>query len=99
MKPLFRQDRDVQAYTFLDNIEFLIKCVKDFEGMIPKIKRLGIKHKGYGTKKQHYPKIKSALLNTLEKYFHDEITEEVKSAWEQIYDKTAEYMILGAQRK
>ena len=69
--PLFTNDIQVQEIKFMDSLDYLLKRMDNIEESTKKMKKLGLKHKGYGTKKKHYKVFCEALLYTFEFYLKD----------------------------
>ncbi|OLS28809.1 MAG: Bacterial hemoglobin [Candidatus Heimdallarchaeota archaeon LC_2] len=99
LKQLFKNDIRIQEIKFMDSLDYLLKRMDNLEESTKKMKKLGLKHKGYGTKVKHYTVFWKALQYTFEFYLKDEYTEEVHIAWEKLYESVAESMILGSKRK
>ncbi len=47
------------------------------------LKALGNQHRDYGVKREHYPVVKQALLQTIAEELGDEYTEEIGRAWDE----------------
>ena len=99
LKSLFKNDIHTQEIKFMDTLNYLITRMDDLTESTKKMKTLGLKHKGYGTKESHYSIFWKALLHTFEFYLKDEFTEELHVAWDKLYVSVAEFMILGSKRK
>ena len=59
------------------------------------LKKLGLKHKAYGVIPPHYDVVGQALIGTLGDAMGEKFTEEVKSAWVEIYGVISSTMIEG----
>lgn len=99
LRSLFKRDIRTQELKFIDSLDYLILRMGDLTGSTKKMKKLGLKHKGYGTKESHYSIFWKALLHTFEYYLKDDFTEEIHVAWDKLYESVAEFMILGSKRK
>ena len=62
------------------------------ETILPAVKALGERHKGYGVTAAHYAPVAAALLWTLEKGLGPDFTPEVKAAWTETYTALAGVM-------
>jgi hemoglobin-like flavoprotein len=62
------------------------------DAILPAVKDLGQRHKGYGVTAAHYAPVGAALLWTLEKGLGPDFTPEVKAAWTETYTALAGVM-------
>jgi hemoglobin-like flavoprotein len=62
------------------------------ETILPAVKALGQRHKGYGVTAEQYAPVGAALLWTLEKGLGADFTPEVKAAWTETYTTLAGVM-------
>ena len=62
------------------------------DSILPAVKALGQRHKGYGVTAAHYAPVGAALLWTLEKGLGPDFTPEVKAAWTETYTALAGVM-------
>ena len=62
------------------------------ETILPAVKALGERHKGYGVTAAHYAPVAAALLWTLEKGLGPDFTPDVKAAWTETYSALAGVM-------
>ncbi len=99
LKSLFKGNIQAQELKFMDSLDYLILRMGDLTESTKKMKKLGLKHKGYGTKASHYQIFWKALLHTFDYYLKDDFTIDVLVAWEKLYESVAEFMILGSKRK
>ena len=53
--------------------------------ILPTIRELGARHRGYGVSADHYAPVGAALLWTLEQTLGGEFTPEVKASWADAY--------------
>lgn len=60
--------------------------------ILPAVKALGERHKGYGVTADHYAPVGAALLWTLEKGLGPDFTPETKEAWTAAYTAIAGVM-------
>ena len=59
------------------------------ETILPAVKALGERHKGYGVSADHYAPVGAALLWTLEQGLGPDFTPETKAAWTAAYTALA----------
>ena len=82
-----------------DSFLFMYEHLENLEEEIPRIKRLGLKHKTYGVKKKHYPIGQTALLWAFQQVMKTKFTTDMINAWAKLFDYMTHYMILGMRRK
>ncbi|MFV2014011.1 MAG: globin domain-containing protein [Candidatus Heimdallarchaeota archaeon] len=82
-----------------DSFLFMREHLDNLEKEIPRIKRLGLKHKTYGVKKKYYPIGQTALLWTFQQIMKDKFTTDMINAWAKLFEFMAHYLILGMRRK
>lgn len=62
-----------------------VNHIDDLDSLSPILKDLGVKHQGYGAKKEYLEPVGNALLCTIEKHLEDDFTQEVHSAWRTFF--------------
>jgi hemoglobin-like flavoprotein len=65
------------------------------DAILPAVRQLGERHRGYGVSADHYGPVGAALLWTLEQGLGSAFTPEVKAAWSEAYRKLAGAMQEG----
>lgn len=98
VKPLFKGDMSEQGAKLMRMIGIAVRGLTDLESIVPAVKNLGARHVGYGVKEEHYQTVGAALLWTLGQGLGDAFTEEVESAWTDVYTLLADVMI-AAQKE
>lgn len=98
IKPLFTHNLRLQEIKFVDSVNYLVKRMHDLREATTKMKKLGLKHKGYAVKSKNYSPFGKALICCFEAHMGDLFTEECKIAWSKLYDSVAEFMIKGTRR-
>ena len=97
-KELFR-DSFLNFKSLPDSFLFMFEHLENLEMEIPRIKRLGLKHKTYGVKKKHYPIGQTALLWSFQQIMRTKFTIDMMNAWAKLFDYMAHYKVLGMRRK
>lgn len=92
LRPLFKGDMKEQGRKLMTMINVAVNGLGDLGPLVPAVKDLGRRHKGYGVKPEHYGTVAAALLWTLEKGLGDAFTPEVKEAWTETYTTVANTM-------
>ena len=97
LRALFKEtDMKKQQQKLVSALVLLVESVRDPDRLVPVLRDLGAKHKGYGVIEKHYPAVGAALLQTLEQYLKDDWTKEVQQAWLSTFDAIAQIMLEGA---
>jgi hemoglobin-like flavoprotein/uncharacterized protein YjbI with pentapeptide repeats len=96
-KHLFgKTDMNKQGKKLLNSLILLVEGLRTPELLVPILKDLGARHKGYGTITEHYPLVGDILLQTFAEYLQESWTPEVAKAWLDIYTNTSNLMLEGA---
>ena len=97
VKPLFTGDIGEQGKKFMEILEIAVNGLDNIEKLLPAIKTLGARHRGFGVKTEDYEDFGTALFWTLEQNLGDAFTPEVHDAWASIYSVLSEIMLEGAE--
>jgi methyl-accepting chemotaxis protein len=97
LKPLFSEDLTTQRKALMSTLKVAVKGLSDLDSIVPAVQQLGQRHAGYGVKDEDYNSVAQALLWTLEQGLGGEFTEDVKSAWTEVYMLLAGVMIDAAE--
>ncbi len=96
LKPLFKGDMKEQGKKLMGTLKVVVAVLDNPAKLVPAVKILGQRHKGYGVEPAHYATVGEALLWTLEQGLGEAFTPEVKQAWTKVYTLLAETMIAAA---
>ncbi len=91
-RPLFPDDLGEQKKKLIAMLATAVTNLHKLDAILPAVKALGERHKGYGVTAAHYAPVGAALLWTLEKGLGPDFTPEVKSAWAETYTALAGVM-------
>lgn len=91
-----KTDMDKQGKKLLNSLILLVEGLRTPEMLVPVLKDLGARHKGYGTLTEHYPLVGEILLNTFAEYLQQDWTKEVAQAWTDVYTNVSNLMLEGA---
>ena len=86
VRPLFPQDLGEQKKKLMTMLGTAVSNLHKLDTILPAVKDLGSRHKGYGVTAAHYAPVGAALLWTLEKGLGPDFTPEVKAAWTETYN-------------
>lgn len=85
LKPLFRGDLRQQGAKLMQMIAVAVNRLGNPEPLVPMLQQLGRRHAGYGVTDAHYDTVGAALLDTLATGLGDGFTDEVRTAWIEVY--------------
>ncbi len=91
-RSLFPADLTDQKVKLMAMLGTAVTNLHKLEAIMPAVKALGERHKGYGVTAAHYAPVGAALLWTLEKGLGPDFTPEVKAAWTETYTALAGVM-------
>ena len=92
VRPLFPSDLTEQKKKLMGMLSTAVANLHKLDAILPAVKDLGQRHKGYGVTASHYAPVGAALLWTLEKGLGPDFTPEVKTAWTETYTALAGVM-------
>lgn len=92
VRPMFPQDMKEQKVKLMSMLGTAVTNLHKLETILPAVKALGERHKGYGVTAAHYAPVGAALLWTLEKGLGPDFTPDVKAAWTETYTALAGVM-------
>jgi nitric oxide dioxygenase len=92
LRAMFSTDIRVQASKLMDTLAYVIGQLPDGPDLVPTLQKLGRRHVAYGVKPEHYDQVAEALLWTVERFFGDEWTPQLRAAWVALYDRAATVM-------
>jgi nitric oxide dioxygenase len=96
LRPLFKEDIKSQAHVFVSLITFVVHKLKNIDVIAEDVKALGVRHKSYHVRPEHYQVVGEALLITLEKILGRKWNLEIKQAWSAVYNSLSAIMIDAA---
>ena len=96
LRPMFRQDIELQGRKLMDMLTAVVDNIDGLEGLAPKLQALGQRHAGYGVKPEHYGTVSKALIWALAQALGPELDAEVKAAWTAVIDLVSAGMKEGA---
>ena len=84
-RSLFPTDLTEQKGKLMSMLGTAVTNLHKLETILPAVKDLGARHKGYGVTAAHYAPVGAALIWTLEKGLGADFTPDVKAAWSEAY--------------
>jgi hemoglobin-like flavoprotein len=99
LRPLFaRVPMDDQIHKLVTMLDLVVHWLDLPERLVPVLKQLGERHTKYGVQDEHYTKVGTALLGTLEEGLGDKFTPELRSAWTEAFLLISSLMRRGAAK-
>jgi hemoglobin-like flavoprotein len=92
VRSMFPQDMKEQKTKLMAMLGTAVANLHKLDEILPAVKALGQRHKGYGVTAAHYAPVGAALLWTLEKGLGPDFTPAVKEAWTETYTALAGVM-------
>jgi len=96
LRPMFRQDIELQGRKLMDMLTAVVDNLDHFEGLAPTLRALGQKHAGYGVRPEHYQTVTQALIWAFGQALDTQFYPELKSAWLAIIEAVSLSMKKGA---
>lgn len=98
LRPLFKQDIKSQSQKLVSLITFAVRKINNLNSILADVEALGVRHKNYNVKSEHYATVAAALLRTLEKCMGNKWNGELKQAWVELYTTLSKIMIDATKR-
>ncbi len=89
---LFKQDMKTQQRKFMSALAITVEGIRNPEGIINCVQKLGRSHAGYGVKAEYYENFQESLLWALQQGLAEDFTPSVKAAWTEAYGFLSEIM-------
>jgi hemoglobin-like flavoprotein len=98
LRPMFRQDIEVQGRKLMDMLTAVVDNLDQFEGLTPALGAMGQKHAGYGVRPEHYQTVSQALIWALGQALDTQFYPELKAAWLAVIEAVSMGMKNGAAK-
>ena len=92
VRPLFPADLAGQKVKLVGMLATAVSNLHQMDAILPAVRNLGSRHRGYGVMAEHYAPVGAALLWTLEQGLGPAFTSDVKVAWSEAYSTLADAM-------
>lgn len=99
LRQLFKGDMKEQGRKLMTMLNVAVAGLSDLDKIVPAVRQLGVRHRNYGVKPEHYETVGEALLWTLEQGLGSAFTDEVRGAWAAVYQTLASTMLEAAKAK
>ena len=74
-----------QKAKVVDNLSHIVRNLDQMDGLFPIVVGLGRRHRGYGVEERDYDRVRGRALGAIGPALGDELTPDVRSAWEEAY--------------
>lgn len=98
LRTMFPASMKEQYKKLIDMLSVIISRLDDLTEITGDIKRMALRHEGYGVKPQHYRLAGNALLWTLKRGLGNDWNNDLEGAWMAAYTKLAEAMIAAVRQ-
>jgi hemoglobin-like flavoprotein len=92
VRALFKSDMSEQKKKLMQTLTVAVDGLSNLERLVPVLKSLGVRHAGYMVADHHYDLVGEALLFTLREGLGDGFTQDVETAWTEVYGLIADVM-------
>ncbi len=99
LRPLFGGDMQEQGRKLMAVLGLAVSGLTNLPALLPTVRALGERHRGYGVEPAHYGIVGAALIQTLEEGFGDAFSPELREAWAAAYAILAGVMCEPAQAR
>ncbi len=96
LRALFKGDMQAQGARLMQMIGAAVAQLKRLDTLVPVLQGLGQRHSAYGVVQAHYTLVGTALLATLAQGLGPAFTDEVRSAWLEVYGVMSSVMCEAA---
>jgi hemoglobin-like flavoprotein len=93
LRKMFPANMRQQRQLLMDMLHFIISNLDHPEASNEEIRALGLRHEGYGIKREHYQLVGDALLWTIEQAIGNEWNDELNDGWLACYDMISKTMM------
>ena len=84
-RALFPSDMSEQRKKLIQTLTAVVNGLSYPEAMMPQVRALGARHKGYRTKPEHYDKVGQALIHAFQTSMGSAFTPPMRDAWLACY--------------
>jgi hemoglobin-like flavoprotein len=96
LRPMFRQDIELQGRKLMDMLSALTSRLNRFEEVVPILRALGQRHVAYGVRAEHYDLVSKALMWAFGTALESNFDSALRAAWMAVIADVAKVMKDGA---
>jgi len=93
LRGLFPSDTQAQGVKLAQTLVLLVSAQAHAEALVPTLRDLGARHRGYGAEPEHYKVAGEVLLETLALMNADAWTAQAHADWSDLHDWVVRQMI------
>lgn len=97
LRALFPSDTTQLERKLIDTLVGVVGMLNNPANASATLRAMGIKHRQYGAKREHYPIVCRLLLQSMSHEFGDEWTEQLALEWFQVLELVSRHMIEAAE--
>jgi hemoglobin-like flavoprotein len=97
VRPMFAPGLDMQVRKLKDTLGWIVANLDDPGTLMTTLQQLGVRHKQYGVRGDHYPPVGAALIWMFQVTLGDRFTPEMERAWLDTYAVISSDMERGAR--
>lgn len=97
VRPMFAADIGPQSKKLVQMLSVVVNGLDRLDTILPAVRQLARRHKGYGVVEGHYGAVGETLIGTLRLGLGDGFTPEVEAAWTQAYTTLSTAMIAATK--
>ena len=99
LRELFPAELKEQGRKLMAMLATAVGGLHRLDEIVPAVQALGVRHRDYAVRPEHYKTVGEALIWTLEQGLGEDFTEEVSEAWVAVYTLLSSTMIQAATAK
>ncbi|NEI35907.1 hemin receptor [Rhizobium leguminosarum] len=96
VRPMFAEDISLQSRKLVQMLAVVVNSLHKLETILPAVKDLGHRQRGYGVVEAHYEAVGLTLIWTLRRSLDNDFTAEVEGAWSEAFRALSGAMISAA---
>ena len=97
VRPMFPEDMSQQSRHFLAAFSMSIEHLDNPEVFRGPLQRMGVRHQGYGVRREHYPWVCDAVVAAIQEIGGGAITPEIRDDWREALGLIADVMMDGLE--
>lgn len=83
LRPMFQEDMAQQEEKFSVMMNFIVSKIQFLDSIEEELKEMGVRHRGYGVRKEHYQSAQEAIIEALKIISQENAEEETLQAWRE----------------
>jgi hemoglobin-like flavoprotein len=92
LRAMFPGNMDKQRQMLLSALSHVVSVVDDPSALVPYLRELGLRHRGYGVTAEHFPAVGASLLATLRHYSGRAWSPALEEGWAEAYTVVSQVM-------